>query len=125
MIHSNSIYSTTNLLSKSLDASWKRSQLIADNIANVDTPNYKRKDVVFEQYLNRALQTNGKIDDEKLSRIQPKVIVDNNQLSYRLDGNNVDIDVEMAYMAENQIKYNTLVSQINYNFERLKMVMQK
>lgn len=125
MIHYNSIYNTTNLLSKSLDASLQRGQLISDNIANVDTPNYKRKDVVFEQYLNRALQADGKIDEEKLSRIQPKVVVDNSQLSYRLDGNNVDIDAEMAYMAENQIKYNTLIYQINYNFERLKMVMQK
>lgn len=119
------MHNNTDILSKALDASWLRSETISNNIANVDTPNYKRKEVVFEAYLERALQNSGKVNTERLEKVFPKVIEDNRNLSYRMDGNNVDIDTEMSYLAQNQIKYNTLVSQVNYNFNRLKMVLER
>ena len=53
-----------NNLEKSLDASWLRNDIISQNIANVDTPNYKRKEVKFEEYLNSEMKysriSNGK-----------------------------------------------------------------
>lgn len=119
------MYNNTDVLAKALDASWLRSETISNNIANVDTPNYKRKDVIFESYLERALQNSGKINSDRLKRVFPKVIDDNTNLSYRMDGNNVDIDTEMSYLAQNQIKYNTLISQVNYNFKNLKTVLER
>ncbi|PKM49892.1 MAG: flagellar basal body rod protein FlgB [Firmicutes bacterium HGW-Firmicutes-7] len=119
------MHNNTNVLAKALDASWLKSEAISNNIANVDTPGYKRSDVVFESYLQQALDSKGRIKQGSLSRVSPKVIKDNTNLSYRIDGNNVDIDTEMAYMAQNQIKYNTLISQVNYNFNRLKMVLDR
>lgn len=115
----------TDLLTKALDASWLKGEMISNNIANADTPNYKRKDVAFEAYLQQALDSNGKIDEDKLSNIKTTVYQDNSNLSYRLDGNNVDIDTEMGYLAQNQIQYSTLISQVNYNFSRLRMVLGK
>jgi flagellar basal-body rod protein FlgB len=114
------MYGNTDILSKALEASWTRNEVISNNIANVDTPNFKRSDVAFESLLEQALASNS---SESVSNIEPQIVVDNSSLSYRLDGNNVDIDTEMAYLAENQLKYNALISQVNYSFERLKMVM--
>lgn len=119
----NNMFNTTDILGKSIQGTWARNQAIAANIANVDTPGYKRKDVVFETYLDQAMQGNGKITSEELNRIKPKTITDYSSTSYRLDGNNVDVDAEMGYLAENQLRYNALVSQVNYNFSRIKSVL--
>lgn len=119
------MHSNTDILAKALDASWLKGEMISNNIANVDTPGYKRKDVAFESYLERALSTTGKIEEEKLSRLKPTVYEDHSSLSYRIDGNNVDVDTEMGYLAQTQIQYSTLISQVNYNFSRIKMVMDR
>ncbi len=50
---------------------------------------------------------------------------DYKELAYRYDGNNVDIDIENAYLADNQIKYYTYLNSINQELDRLKMVMNK
>lgn len=119
----NNMFNTTDILGKAIQGTWARNEAIASNIANVDTPGYKRKDVVFESYLNQAMQGMGKITSEELNRIQPKTITDYRSMSYRLDGNNVDVDAEMGYLAENQLRYNALISQVNYNFSRIKSVL--
>ncbi len=116
------MYGTTDVLAKALQGSWSRNNAIANNIANVDTPGYKRQDVAFEAHLQRAMNKNPQPTSEELSRIDLKQVTDNSAKSYRLDGNNVDIDTEMSYLAENQLKYNALINQVNYNFERIKSV---
>lgn len=119
------MYQNTDILKKSLDATWKRNDVLTNNIANVDTPNYKRKDVVFESLLSDALKKEGGTSSLVFNKLEPQVVTDTSSLSYRLDGNNVDIDAEMSKFAENQLRYNALVSQVDYNFQRLKMVMTK
>ena len=52
MIGSNA-FNYVNVLNKAADASWIRNEVIANNIANVSTPGYKRKDIKFEGYLKR------------------------------------------------------------------------
>lgn len=121
----NRMYGTTDLLAKALEGTWARNNAIANNVANADTPGYKRKDVAFESYLEEALAKNATPTTSELSRIKPKTYTDMTSKAYRLDGNNVDIDTEMAYQAEVQLKYNTLISQVNYNFERLKSVLNR
>ncbi|MBO7634022.1 MAG: flagellar basal body rod protein FlgB, partial [Lachnospiraceae bacterium] len=54
MIGSNA-FNYINVLNKAADASWKRNEVIANNIANNDTPNYKRKDIKFQDYLKGEL----------------------------------------------------------------------
>lgn len=117
------MHNNSDIIAKALDASWLRSEIINNNIANNDTPGYKRKDVLFESYLEQALGSTGKISEKRLNNLSPTIFNDNTNLSYRIDGNNVNVDTEMAYLVQNQIKYNTLVSQVNYNFNRLKMVL--
>ncbi len=116
------LYGKSNIMEKALNASLARNDTISQNIANVDTPNYKRKDVAFEQYfadsLNRA---NMNSEDD----IQPTIIEDNSDNKMRIDGNNVDIDSEMSYLAKNTIKYNALVQLINGNFSKIKNVIRE
>lgn len=118
------MFGTTDVLKMAMDASWKRNNVINENIANVDTPGYKRQEVAFEEYMRKALDNDGKITKGEARRVQPRVYTQNQHLSYRSDGNNVDVDTEMVYLAENQLKYNTLTSQVNYNFQRLKAVIK-
>jgi flagellar basal-body rod protein FlgB len=117
-------FGKVNLLNQALDASWMRNQVLSENIANVDTPGYKRKDVVFESHLREALMGNGKISDLDTNLLTPKVVVDKQDLQYRMDGNNVDIDTEMVKLSTNQLRYNTLIEQVKYDFNRLKTVLK-
>ena len=115
---------------KAADASWLRNEAISNNIANVDTPNYKRQDVAFETELTRALNTtkydtmDARVYNLNLNRIQPEVYTDAQAYSYRLDGNNVDIDTENVYLAQNQVTYNALMDSLTKEFANLKSVMK-
>ena len=102
----------------------------SNNIANVDTPGYKRQDVAFESVLQQALGNNryesmdDKVANVDLSRLRGRAYVDYANYSYRLDGNNVDIENENVMLAENQLKYQGLISSINQEFTNLKTVMK-
>lgn len=128
MINSN-IYNYINILDKAADASNLRNDLISNNIANVNTPNYKRKDINFESLLQSELAGEKNLSkavasaNQDLTTLDPQVFTDNASLSYRLDGNNVDISTEEAYLAENQIKYQALVDLMNQEFSRYKSVL--
>lgn len=128
MINTN-IYNYINVLDKAADAANTRNEVLANNIANVDTPHYKRKDVSFQNYLEMAL-IGGEPLEKRVSEVNTHLsdfsgvtYTDSSVLSYRLDGNNVDIDTENAYLAENQIRYDALVDQIGQEFARYKTVL--
>ncbi|MBS1338261.1 MAG: flagellar basal body rod protein FlgB, partial [Lachnospira sp.] len=57
---SSGIFGYVNVLKSAADASWLREEVLSNNIANVDTPNYKRQDVEFKTYLNSAIEQSGK-----------------------------------------------------------------
>lgn len=128
------LYGKSSILEKSLDASWARNDVISQNLANVDTPKYKRKDIAFEEFLNDSIGKNkleGNLTDARhipintkdVDKVQPTLIDDNSDSSMRIDGNNVDIDSEMANLAKNTIKYNALVQMINSNYSKVKNVI--
>lgn len=122
------VFNYINVLNKAADASWKRNEVIANNIANVDTPGYKRKDVEFESFLMAALTGDNSLDKRvakvRMDNLNAQVYTDNANLSYRLDGNNVNIDTETSNLAENQIRYYALMDSMQQEFNRLKMVLQ-
>lgn len=130
MINSN-IYNYIDVLNKGASASWTRNEVLSNNIANVDTPNYKRKDVSFEMYLDDAMVGNGSLDDKvnklctNIADINSSTYTDNVNLSYRSDGNNVNISSENVKLAENQIRYNALTDCINQDFSRIKIALNK
>lgn len=123
-------FNYVNVLDKAADASWIRNEAIANNIANVDTPGYKRQDVNFEEQLRKAMKNSRytSIDERvakvDLDRLNPITYRDHSSLSYRLDGNNVDIDTENVELASNQIRYQGLTDSISKHFEGLQLVMK-
>ncbi|WP_284139944.1 MULTISPECIES: flagellar basal body rod protein FlgB [unclassified Virgibacillus] len=122
---------TIQTLEKSLDFASIKNQTISTNISNNDTPGYKAKDVVFKDVLNNALQ-----DSLAAKRTHKKHIAFNEDIHkpyqmirktntmYNHNGNNVDVDKEMAELAKNQIYYNSLVDRINGKFRSLESVLK-
>jgi flagellar basal-body rod protein FlgB len=116
---------TRQLVYKSLDANMVKSRAIAQNIANVSTPDYQRKEVNFEEQVRAALKK--KINGEKtqelhqdlgrnaaLKAVRPMTYVANDP-TLAGEINNVDIDLEMAKLAENQIQYNFNIQFVGFD----------
>lgn len=127
---SSNVFDYINVLGTTADAAATRHELISNNIANVNTPDYKRKDIRFETELKHAFVTSdedsvdARVKHLDLDTLEPEVYTDYAELSYRYDGNNVDIDTENALLAENEIKYNGIIDSINKDFANLQMVMK-
>lgn len=116
---------TFRTLDLALGAAGKRQEVLANNLANVNTPGYKRLDVNFDGELTKALEEmrNGADKQDVLAKLQPSVSQDPNAVAMRADGNSVDVDQEMAYLAENNIRYNALVQLSQKKLEGLKYVI--
>ena len=99
------------LMKMGLDATELRSRTIANNIANINTPNYKRRYVTFEDSLKNEIN-NAKIE----------VKVDKNSI-VREDGNNVDLENEKVNQAASSLQYNALVSLTNTKLAMTKSVI--
>lgn len=129
MINSD-VFNYVNVLNKAADAAWQRNELLANNISNVDTPGYKRQDLDFRSQFRRALgnsryeTVDAKVAHVSGTELQARVYTDAANFSYRLDGNNVDIDSEGTELASNQIWYNGLKECINGEFSSLMLVMK-
>jgi flagellar basal-body rod protein FlgB len=141
---------TTEMMGKTLDGLAKRHKAIASNLANVDTPNYHRRDVSFEGALEQAVRQQQKQgyanqrpasnDDpmllkttrpahiamgqayNSLQEFQPD-ITESNDLEYRMDGNSVDVESEMVQLARNTQKYQAVSNLESRNFKSIKNVI--
>ncbi|MHB8073743.1 flagellar basal body rod protein FlgB [Desulfosporosinus fructosivorans] len=122
-----------NVLQKGLDASGMRQQVLSNNVANIDTPKFKRSDVDFQAVLGAVLGEKGGVLPLKLT--SPKHmrslaagdgsgVVTDQSTSLRNDGNNVDVDREMAYVAENGLYYNSLTNAISSQLGLLRTVLK-
>jgi flagellar basal-body rod protein FlgB len=106
------------LLKKGLDASSLRSKASSNNIANINTKGYKKYSVSFEENLQKSIEhmdlktTESKHINEVGEAGEAKLQQDLSS-SMREDGNNVDIDNEMANQAANTLMYNALITQVN------------
>lgn len=129
MINS-SAFDYINVMGKAADASWIRNEAISNNIANADTPGYKRQDINFEDELKRALKNSryesmdSKVRHLRVKELEPRTFTDYDSFSYRLDGNNVDIDTENVMLAKNQVKYEGIMNSVTAEFQNLKAVMK-
>ncbi len=127
---STNAYSYINVLNKAADASWLREQTIANNLANVDTPGYKRKDVDFQSVLRQELGNmkyttlDEKVYNADLSHLNASTYIDAINYSYRIDKNNVDVDTENVELASEKIRYDALTDSMTQEFSRLRSVMQ-
>ena len=117
---------TYNLIKKGLNVANLRGQVIANNMANINTKNFKRSSVSFEDTLkdvSSEIENKGYVDGaSKLDYGQTKVVQDNST-SMRSDGNNVDLEVEKTNQAANTLMYNALITQANNHIKMTQMVI--
>ena len=140
------LFDRINLLEKGLDASWLKNDVIANNIANADTPNFKSSSVEFESVFREALAS-GTTAPEAQTRTSAFIQSSNtfvansgigsvsddleptvNRLdgtAYRMDGNSVDIDAEMTELAKNSILYDTLSYVASKELGRLRIIINE
>ncbi len=135
------------VLESALKVSSLRHKVISNNIANIDTPNFKRSEVTFEDYLKDYLdyieQKEAVFDNSKLPLattnrrhiVMPRpdytgepflgaTVRTVDELTMRKDGNNVDIDTEMADMAKNTIYYQAVAQRVGGYFTSLRSVIE-
>ncbi|MET3697991.1 flagellar basal-body rod protein FlgB [Bacillus oleivorans] len=117
-------------LEQGLQYSTTKQKAISDNIANVDTPNYKAKTVTFQDTLQKAtLEINAYRTDARhftftANTNSSPVIEAKSTLVYNNNGNSVDMDKEMADLAKNQIYYNALIDRLSSKFSSLQNVIK-
>ena len=124
-----SMFSSVSALEKGLDACTLRNKVIANNIANADTPGFKTSSVKFEEYVQTAIEDaqNGtglkksgrSKTDAVLDGVEPQVVA-NSDTSMRMDQNNVDVEYEMNELAKNNIEYYALLEKVNSEFSQLR-----
>ena len=125
--------SNFNYLPRAMTAANIRQEVIAHNVANVNTPNYRKSVVEFEDVLAREIygdEPDGKLKLVRTHRkhlpvaslkvhAEPAVVQDHTTIM-RVDDNNVDIDIEMATLAKNQLYYNAIATQFGGHVSKLK-----
>jgi flagellar basal-body rod protein FlgB len=121
---------TVSTLENALNYSSLKQKIVSQNIANVDTPNYKAKEVSFKAAFEQALgqsfeakRTNVRHYQFKTTQAISGAVVKKN-LNYNENGNSVDLDKEMADLATNQIYFNALTERINGKFNSLQTVIR-
>ena len=108
-----------SVMNKTLDGLWARNEVISDNIANFETPNYKRKTIDFETSLQKAIN---EVSDNKLSHKEidnSKIFMDTDEETVRMDGNSVDLEQEQLLMIKNSYQYMYTQRVMNDYFTRL------
>ncbi|MGP8201003.1 MAG: flagellar basal body rod protein FlgB [Limisphaerales bacterium] len=107
---------------KMLDVNVLRHEAIASNIANVETPNYKRLDVSpsFESQLKQAVASR---DAEQISALQPELAVDNQAVSGRNDGNTVQLETEMLKLNQNMVEHSLETQLVSAQLTKLRQAI--
>jgi len=104
-----------------LDGCLIRHQVISNNIANVDTPGFKRSNVVFEQKL-RDLIKERNISAHRIGKLRPEIVIDRSS-AWREDFNNVDIEKEMMELSKNTLKYKIYVQLLSRKLGKIRQAI--
>jgi flagellar basal-body rod protein FlgB len=118
------LISFSKLISRALELRSKRNNILASNIANSATPNYKARDISFENEI-RKYDRNGPLNISHQNHFVQNSAKSLQQTSYReplipsLDGNTVELSVEQMQFAENSMRYNTTVNFLNGKINKL------
>ena len=129
------------LVQRSLDAAALSHKVISNNLANVDTPGFKRSEVMFSEKLKQAFEARSAgpqhlaavrtqaghlefSESPKLESLEPELSTDS-ATALRNDGNNVDIDREMSLLAQNTVWYSTLAQITQEQFSSLRSAIRE
>lgn len=107
------------MVQASVDALWLKQRVISNNIANIDTPNFKASEVSFRHVLNHKTNEQG---EREVSKVQIN-ITQNDDVSLRLDGNNVDLEKEQLALWETFAHYSFLTQNMSRSISNLRYVI--
>ena len=107
---------------KMMDATVLRQEAIAGNIANIETPNYKRIDIApsFAQELHSALASQ---DARKITAVSPSITEDTNAISANKDGNTVQLETEMMNLSQNTLAHALEAQLLSGSLLKLRMAI--
>ena len=111
--------SVVDLLEAGIRAEHLRQTAIANNIANLETPGYRRIDVKFEELLAKALGSPGAVD---LSEIQPQIYRPR-QTPVDSNGNDVNLETEVGQMVKNALRHKTYIRLLNKKYSQIELAM--
>lgn len=124
-------------LESAVQAAEMRQRVISNNIANVDTPHFKRSEVLFETLLQQSLGSNqkmqiaGKRTDNRhiaigseVAKIPVAKVTTDQSTSMGNNNNNVDVDSEMALLAKNQLNYSFYIQQLNHDMKMMSIAIE-
>ena len=141
MFENSDLMRTQTMLEMGLNASMRRREVIADNMANVDVPGFKRSELIFESSLKRAIDDKNRVAEKNF----PELIKHKNHIPFeretdwrdvrsksnldfltimRTDGNNVDPEKELVLATENQMRYSIMAQNLSHNFKMLNIVLR-
>ncbi len=128
-----SMFNGIDKIGRGLDASWTKNEVISSNIANIDTPGYKKKKVQFGDLLNGELSNLSSLKTTNARHIQVQnskdgyvnISTDMSTANMRTDENNVNIDEEMSDLAKNQIYYNVLTQRATGEINKLQNAIRE
>lgn len=138
MFDNTSFGKSLDVLQRTMDVSLLRREVIANNIANAETPNFKRTDVTFEASLAKAIASENQssfemtLTDEKhipgnravdYKTIKPRRVLDYTTQADS-NGNNVDIEKEMMDVVKNQMRYQVLTQAVSEQFQKINMIVK-
>ena len=109
-----------NYLEAGLKAESTRQKAIANNIANVNTPGYRRSDIRFEELLAKAIGSKGEIEPSELEPefYQPKTT------QVKANGNDVAMDTEVGELVKNSLRYKTYIQLLKKKYRQMEMAIK-
>jgi flagellar basal-body rod protein FlgB len=111
--------SIVDFLEAGVKAETLRQKSIANNVANLETPGYRRVDVKFEELLSRALDSPGSI---RLSEVKPQIFQPQ-QNPIKSNGNDVSLEIEVGEMVKNSLRYKTYIRLLNKRYAQIELAM--
>ena len=118
-----SLYFQNTVIGSAMQASIFRNEVIADNIANADTPGFKKSRVEFEDSLRKALDKISGTGVKDLNGVRMRAVTMHGAFNYRIDENNVDMENEMSDLYQNAARYDALAGMVINNNRRLNLVI--
>lgn len=137
-----SLFGNLPVVQKGLQGLTARQRVIAENVANADTPRYKRMELAYEERLRTAVHADEAAQGDlpmattntrhfelgphgtSIDALRPEVHQVRDE-TYRNDGNNVDIEIEMAKLADTNVRFNTLATLSRQKFDGLKGLLRE
>jgi flagellar basal-body rod protein FlgB len=109
-----------NYLEAGVKAEGIRQKAIANNIANVNTPGYRRSDIRFEELLAKAIGSKGEIEPSELEPkfYQPKTT------QVKTNGNDVAMDTEVGELVKNSLRYKTYILLMKKKYRQMEMAIK-